>query len=115
MGSRQCDIFGTVDLVTDPVGFDVHLVGNVELRLPVLERARLRGIRARADPGSPLGGKSTKSALLARHPDTGRVFVRHEPSLPSGGQRVDIETGAFLIAAGNGPERQGAREVVRES
>ena len=43
---------------------------------------------------------------LARDPDTGRVFVRHEPNLPSGGQVTDIEIGAFLIAAGNGPEKQ---------
>src|SRR5262245_51367815 len=42
MRARQCDIFGAVDLVTGAVGFDVHLVGNVELRLPVFERARLR-------------------------------------------------------------------------
>ena len=44
--------------------------------------------------------------LLARDPETGRVFVRHEPNLPSGGQVADIEIGAFLIAAGNGPEKQ---------
>jgi hypothetical protein len=44
--------------------------------------------------------------LLVRDPDTGRVFVRHEPNLPSGGQVADIEIGAFLIAAGNGPEKQ---------
>jgi hypothetical protein len=31
---------------------------------------------------------------------------RHEPNLPSGGQVADIEIGAFLIAAGNGPEKQ---------
>ena len=44
--------------------------------------------------------------LLAHDPNTGRVFVRHEPNLPSGGQVADIEIGAFLIAAGNGPEKQ---------
>jgi hypothetical protein len=44
--------------------------------------------------------------LLARDPNTGRVFVRHEPNLPSGGQVADIEIGAFLIAAGSGPEKQ---------
>src|SRR5262249_41371760 len=48
--------------------------------------------------------------LLACDPDTGKVFVRHEPNLPSGGQVADIEVGAFLIAAGNGPEKQ---ELVR--
>jgi hypothetical protein len=49
--------------------------------------------------------------LLARDPDTGRVFVRHEPNLPSGGQVADIEIGAFLIAAGEGPEKQ---ELLRQ-
>jgi hypothetical protein len=44
--------------------------------------------------------------LLARDPDADRVFVRHEPNLSSGGQVADIEIGAFLIAAGNGPEKQ---------
>lgn len=44
--------------------------------------------------------------LLARDPDTGRVFVRHEPNLPSGGQVADIEIGAFLIGSGHGPEKQ---------
>jgi hypothetical protein len=44
--------------------------------------------------------------LLTFDPDSGRVFVRHEPNLPSGGQVADIEIGAFLIAAGNGPEKQ---------
>jgi hypothetical protein len=44
--------------------------------------------------------------LLARDPDIGRVFVRHEPNLPSGGQVVDMQIGAFLIGAGNGPEKQ---------
>jgi hypothetical protein len=29
--------------------------------------------------------------LLAHDPSTGRVFVRHEPNLPSGGQVADIE------------------------
>jgi hypothetical protein len=44
--------------------------------------------------------------LLALDSDTGRVFVRHEPNLPSGGQVADIEIGAFLIADGTGPEKQ---------
>ncbi len=41
--------------------------------------------------------------LLALDSDTDRVFVRHEPNLPSGGQVADIEIAAFLIASGNGP------------
>jgi hypothetical protein len=44
--------------------------------------------------------------LLARDPETGRVFVRHEPNLPSGGHVVEMDIGAFLIAAGSGPEKQ---------
>ena len=48
--------------------------------------------------------------LLALDSDTDRVFVRHEPNLPSGGQVADIEIGAFLIRAGSGPEK---RELLR--
>jgi hypothetical protein len=44
--------------------------------------------------------------LLVRDANSGRVFVRHEPNLPSGGQVADMEIGAFLIAAGTGPEKQ---------
>jgi hypothetical protein len=44
--------------------------------------------------------------LLARDPDSGRVFVRHDPNRSSGGQLADIEIGAFLIGAGSGPEKQ---------
>jgi hypothetical protein len=44
--------------------------------------------------------------LLACDPETGRVFVRHEPNLSSGGQVADIEIGAFLIGTGSGPEKQ---------
>lgn len=44
--------------------------------------------------------------LLAHDSDTGRVFVRHEPNLSSGGQGADMEVGTFLIAVGNGPEKQ---------
>ena len=43
--------------------------------------------------------------LLALDSDADRVFVRHEPNLPSGGQVADIELGAFLIGAGSGPEK----------
>ena len=50
--------------------------------------------------------------LLARDPGTGRVFVRHEPNLSSGGQVADIEIGAFLIAAGNGPEKQEVQGLI---
>jgi hypothetical protein len=44
--------------------------------------------------------------LLACDTEASRVFVRHEPNRPSGGQSADIELGAFLSAIGNGPEKQ---------
>ncbi len=36
---------------------------------------------------------------LAVDSDTDRVFVRHEPNLPAGGQVADIEIGAFTTRA----------------
>jgi hypothetical protein len=33
--------------------------------------------------------------LLARDPDTGRVFVRHEPNLPSGGRSPTLRSEPF--------------------
>ena len=51
----------------------------------------------------PLPGIGGSSPAIPR---PGRVLIRHEPNLPSGGQPGDIEIGAFLIAAGNGPEKQ---------
>jgi hypothetical protein len=59
-------------------------------------------IRTREIYHSPNGDRW----LLALESDTSRVFVRHEPNLPSGGQVADIEIGAFLIGAGSGPEKQ---------
>jgi hypothetical protein len=42
---------------------------------------------------------------LARDPDTGRVFIRHQANLPSGGHVTDVEVGVFL-GQSNGPEQQ---------
>ena len=42
---------------------------------------------------------------LARDPDAGRVFVKHQANPPSGGHIAEIEIGAFLNQ-GNGPEHQ---------
>jgi hypothetical protein len=42
---------------------------------------------------------------LARDPDTGRVFIRHQANLPSGGHVADIDVGVFL-SQGKGPEQQ---------
>jgi hypothetical protein len=43
---------------------------------------------------------------LARETETGRVFVRHEANLSSGGRVSEIELGTFLSAGGRGPEHQ---------
>ena len=42
---------------------------------------------------------------LARDPDTGRVFIKHQANLSSGGHVADIEVGGFL-GQGKGPEQQ---------
>jgi hypothetical protein len=36
----------------------------------------------------------------------GRVLIRHEPNLPSGGRTSHIELGAFLSRGAHGPEHQ---------
>jgi hypothetical protein len=43
--------------------------------------------------------------LLVRD-DTGRVFVRHEANMPSGGTVTDSEIADFLAQGGLGPEKQ---------
>jgi len=43
---------------------------------------------------------------LLRDPGSGRVFVRHEPNLPSGGRASDIGIAEFLARGGHGPEHQ---------
>ena len=37
---------------------------------------------------------------------SGRVFVRHEPNLASGGKISDIDIGVFLSRGNQGPEKQ---------
>jgi hypothetical protein len=44
--------------------------------------------------------------FLARDPDRDRVFVRHQPNRPSGGEVRDIEIGAFFREGSQGPEKQ---------
>ena len=43
---------------------------------------------------------------LVRDPGSGRVFVRHEPNISSGGGASDMEVGDFLARGGHGPEHQ---------
>ena len=44
--------------------------------------------------------------FLAREAVTGRVFIKHEANVPSGGQETDIDIGAFLSRGPRNPEHQ---------
>ena len=57
---------------------------------------------------SPNGGRRT----VVRDPGSGRVFVRHEPNLSSGGRASDIEVGDFLVRGGHGPEHQALLRLI---
>ena len=50
--------------------------------------------------------------LLARDPDTGRVFVRHEANVPSGGQVSDLDIGTFLMRGPLNPEHQALLRLI---
>lgn len=50
--------------------------------------------------------------FLGREPATGRVFVRHEANLASGGQVTDIEIGAFLSRGTYNPEHQALLRLI---
>jgi hypothetical protein len=52
--------------------------------------------------------------FLARDPETGSAFVRHQANAPSGGQVTDIELGAFLSGPG-GPEHEALLRLVGTS
>jgi len=41
---------------------------------------------------------------LVRDLGSGRVFIRHEPNLSSGGQTSKTALGDFLVCAAHGPE-----------
>lgn len=49
---------------------------------------------------------------LARYAESGRVFVRHVPNLPSGGQPSNIELADFLGRGGNAPEHQALVRLI---
>jgi hypothetical protein len=50
--------------------------------------------------------------FLARDPERGRVFIRHEANVPSGGQLTDIEIGAFLSRGELHPEHQALLHLI---
>ena len=50
--------------------------------------------------------------FLSRDPGMGRVFIRHEANLPSGGQVTDIDVGAFLSREPQHPEQQALLRLI---
>jgi hypothetical protein len=54
------------------------------------------------------------SWFLARDPETGSAFVRHQANAPSGGQVTDIELGAFLSGPRN-PEHEALLRLIGAS
>ena len=58
--------------------------------------------------GSPNGDRW----FLSREPATGRVFVRHEANLSSGGQVTDVDIGAFLSRGAHNPEHEALLRLI---
>lgn len=50
--------------------------------------------------------------LLCQDTDTERVFVRHVPNAPSGGQVSEIEIGSFLSRGQLNPEHQALLKLI---
>ena len=50
--------------------------------------------------------------LLARDPGTGRVSVRHEPGLVSGGRATELGIAEFLARDTGGPEHQALLRLI---
>jgi len=50
--------------------------------------------------------------FLSRDPATGRVFIKHEANIPSGGQSTDIDIGAFLSKGPRSPEHQALLRLI---
>ena len=51
---------------------------------------------------------------LIRDAASGRMFVRHEPNLASGGQPSDTNVEEFLSRGGAGPEYAALRKLLDE-
>ena len=49
---------------------------------------------------------------LIRDAHSGRMFVRHEANLPSGGRITDTDVDEFLCVAGSGPEYAVLRHIL---
>ncbi len=49
---------------------------------------------------------------LVREPQTGRVFIEHQPNVSSGGKSSRVEVGDFLTRGGHGPEHQALLRLI---
>ena len=49
---------------------------------------------------------------LVRYRQSGKVFVRHQPNVNSGGQVSETDVDAFLRRSGNPPEKQAILELA---
>ncbi len=49
---------------------------------------------------------------LIRDPQSGRVFIEHEPNVSSGGQASRIDVGDLLVHGGHGPEHQALLRLI---
>src|SRR6266581_4247215 len=65
---------------------------------------RLLGYQSQQPIRALLQRRRTLAARLAREHQSGRVFVRHIPNMPSGGKPTGIEIGAFLCERSYGPQ-----------
>jgi hypothetical protein len=50
--------------------------------------------------------------LLCRDTENERVFIRHEPNVPSGGQVSDLDIGTFLTRGPLNPEHQALLRLI---
>jgi hypothetical protein len=89
-----------------------------------LAKAGFRIVSAKGKEDTPLPQRADARQLyrssngdtwfLARDPETGSAFVRHQANAPSGGQVTDIELGAFLSGPGS-PEHEALLRLVGAS
>jgi hypothetical protein len=51
--------------------------------------------------------------LVGSESESGRVFVKHEANIPSGGHVTEFDIDAFLRSHGGSPEHQALMHLVR--
>ncbi len=57
-------------------------------------------------------GPNGDRRLLVRHSGSGRLIVRHEANLPSGGHITETDVGGFLLAPHPGPEHHALLRLI---